>query len=144
MDQRHSQCEEPLRKPDFSGDYVLNREASSLSALVAPSVQTASLRIKHDEPKFSCEGKFSFLNGETFQWAFELSTDGSEVKQTEPVAPAGTDIQWDGDSLVCTSRNEAMTITFRYEFDAEGHLRLAEQLRGTDHDQDNLWIFDRA
>jgi len=144
MDQRHSQCEEPLRKPDFSGDYVLNREASSLSALVAPSVQTASLRIKHDEPKFSCEGKFSFLNGETFQWAFELVTDGSEVKQTEREGPAGTELKWDGDSLVCTSRNEAMTITFRYEFDAEGHLRLAEQLRGTDHDQDNLWIFDRA
>src|SRR5215510_530662 len=98
MDQRHSQCPQPLRQPDFSRDYVLNREASSLSALVAPSVQTASLRIKHDEPKFSCEGKFSFLNGETFQWAFELVTTEGDVTQAE----GGSSAQWDGDSLSVT------------------------------------------
>jgi hypothetical protein len=51
-------------------------------------------------------------------------------------------LHWDGVALVCTIRNEGMTITFVYKFDAEGHLRLAEELRGTDHDQDNLWIFD--
>ena len=44
-------------KPDFSGEYVLNREASRLSAAVAESVQNASLRIKHDEPKFSCRAR---------------------------------------------------------------------------------------
>ena len=49
-------------KPDFSGEYVLNREASRLSAAVAESVQNASLRIKHDKPKFSCQGSFSFVN----------------------------------------------------------------------------------
>jgi hypothetical protein len=125
-------------KPDFSGEYVLNREASSLSPLGAANVQTATLRITRAEPNFSCEGKFSFLNGETGQWAFELATGG--VAQSE----GGSSIQWDGSALVATIATGGSLITFRYEFDTEGHLRLAEQLRGTEHDQDNLWIFDRC
>ena len=127
-------------KPDFSGEYVLNREASRLSAAVAESVQNASLRIKHDEPNFSCQGSFSFVNSKPVEWAFELTADEREASQTDrPVSG----LHWEGVALLCTIRHGGMTITFLYEFDAEGHLRLAEQLRGTDHDQDNLWIFDR-
>jgi hypothetical protein len=37
-----------------------------------------------------------------------------------------------------------MTIVFRHELlDGGRRLRAAEQLRGTDHDQDNVWVFDR-
>lgn len=103
-------------------------------------MQNASLCIKHDEPKFSCQGSFSFVNSKPVEWAFELAADEREASQTNrPVSG----LHWDGVALLCTIRNGGMTITFLYEYDAEGHLRLAEQLRGTDHDQDNLWIFDR-
>ena len=128
-------------KPDFSGEYVLNREVSRLSAAVAESIRTASLRIKHDDPNFSCQGTFSFVNSEPVQWAFELVAADREAAQTDSTV-AG--LLWDEPALICTMRPGGMTITFRYEFDAEGRLRLAEQLRGTDHDQDNLWIFDRC
>jgi hypothetical protein len=127
-------------KPDFSGEYALNREVSRLSAAVAGSVQSASLRIKHDDPNFSCQGTFSFVNSEPVQWAFELVAGEREGTQTDPPVSG---LHWDETALVCIMRHGEMTITFRYEFDAEGRLRLAEQLRGTDHDQDNLWIFDR-
>ena len=59
-------------KPDFSGEYVLNRGTSTLSAAGAVNVQSASLRIKHDEPNFSCMGKFAFANAKPVEWAFEL------------------------------------------------------------------------
>jgi hypothetical protein len=37
-----------------------------------------------------------------------------------------------------------MTVSFRFELlDAGRRLRAAEELRGTDHDQDNVWIFER-
>jgi hypothetical protein len=37
-----------------------------------------------------------------------------------------------------------MTVSFRFELlDAGRRLRAAEALRGTDHDQDNVWIFER-
>jgi hypothetical protein len=127
-------------KPDFSGEYGLNREVSRLSAAVAGSVQSASLRIKHDDPNFSCQGTFRFVNSEPVQWAFELVAGEREGTQTDPPVSG---LHRDETALVCTMRHGEMTITFRYEFDAEGRLRLAEQLRGTDHDQDNLWIFDR-
>jgi len=128
-------------KPNFSGEYVLNRGASALSPLVALSVETANIRIQHNEPTFSCEGRFVFLDQKTVQWAFELATNGG----AGPPGPASmARLQWDGDTLVFTSREEAMTITFRYEVDRDGRLRMAEQLRATDHDQDNLWIFDRS
>lgn len=126
-------------KPDFSGEYVLNREASTLSAAGAVSVQSAGLRITHDEPNFSCQGTFTFPDIKPVEWTFELvATDEPEATEAE-----GATLHWDGGALVFASRSEAMTISFRYEFDGEGRLRLAEQLRGTDHDQDNLWIFDR-
>ncbi|HET9129369.1 MAG TPA: hypothetical protein VFO86_00390, partial [Terriglobia bacterium] len=78
---------EKIMEPDFSGEYVLNRNASTLSPLGSANVQTARLRIHHNEPKFKCEGRFSFLNGETSQWTFELGTDGS--------AENGSTIRWD-------------------------------------------------
>lgn len=122
-------------KPDFSGEYLLNRPASTLSPLGSANVQTASLHIHHAEPRFRCEGKYTFLNGETAQFAFELATDGS--------SGGASTIKWDGNALVVTMVTGGPTITFRYELDGDGHLRMAEQLRGTDHDQDNQWMFDR-
>jgi hypothetical protein len=121
---------------DFSGEYVLNRAASTLSPLGAANVETASLRIKHAEPTFGCEGKFFFANGETGQWNFELATDQGPQD--------GSSIRWDGDALVVTIQTPGPTITFCYAFDGEDRLRFAEQLRGTDHDQDNVWVFERC
>jgi hypothetical protein len=122
-------------KPDFSGEYVLNRAVSTLSPLGAANVETASLRVRHAEPTFGCEAKFFFANGETGHWNFELDTDEA--------AEGGSSIRWDGDALVVTIRTPGPTITFCYRFDAENRLCLAEQLSGTDHDQDNVWVFER-
>ena len=126
-------------KPDFSGEYVLNREASTLSEIGAANVQTAGLRIDHNEPTFSCEGTFTFLSGEKANWAFELSSDGSEEMRSE----GESSIRWEGDVLVARIVTPGPTITFHYEFDRADRLRLCEELRGSEHDQDNIWIFDR-
>jgi hypothetical protein len=40
------------QKPDFSGEWQLNRQASMLSPIVAPVAQTGTLRIEHKEPSF--------------------------------------------------------------------------------------------
>jgi hypothetical protein len=122
-------------KPDFSGEYVLNRAASTLSPLGAAGVHTAGLSIRHDEPNFRCEGKFVFQSGDAAQWAFELATD-------QPPKD-GNGIRWDGEALVVTMKTPGPTITFRYAFETKDRLRLEEQLRDTDHDQDNTWIFAR-
>lgn len=122
--------------PDFSGEYVLDREASTLSDLGAANVQTAALQITHNEPMFNCNGTFTFLSGEKANWSFELSSDA-------PHGEEESSIQWEDRILVARIVTPGPTIEFRFELDGEGRLRVAEQLRGTGHDQDNVWMFNR-
>jgi hypothetical protein len=130
------------KQHDFSGEYVLNRQASKLSAAAAGGVQSASVSIEHQEPHFRCQFTF-IVDGKPFEGAFELVTDGREVTHMERGRLTVSTLHWDGDALVSTDRSEG-TITFRYELlDAGRRLRVTEQIRGTDHDQDNLWIFER-
>jgi hypothetical protein len=99
-------------------------------------------RREHHEPHFRC--RFTFIvDGKPFEGASELVTDGREVTHTERGRLTVSTLRWDGEALVSTDRSEG-TISFRYELLDTGHrLRLTEQIRGTDHDQDNLWIFER-
>jgi len=119
-------------KPDFSGVYVLNRPASELSAAGAASVESARVQIEHQEPRFRSQFTYVFANGQTFEGSFDLTADD------------GPELRWDGDVLVFTHSSDGTTMTFRYELIGPGgRLQMLEELRGTDHDQDNVWIFER-
>jgi hypothetical protein len=125
-----------MRKPDFSGEWILDKEASRLSA-GANTVQSARWVIEHREPVFRHKGSFVFETG-TRDYEYELQTG----------APA---LQWHGDALVVTFREPlpdglagTMTVSFRYELIDDGsRIRASEQVRGTSWDQDNVWIFER-
>ena len=135
------------QKPDFSGEWTLNRQASALSPIVAPVAQSGVLRIEHHEPKFTAHQTI-VLDGKPFESHFELLSDGREV-----VADAGgrrivSTLRWDGGALLFTSRiqgpNGELTIPFRYELQDGGRrLQATEQIRGGGRDQDNLWVFER-
>jgi hypothetical protein len=47
------------KKPDFSGEYVLNAQTSALAGGAA-AVRSAVLRFEHREPIVRCEGAFNF------------------------------------------------------------------------------------
>ena len=134
-------------KPDFSGEWQLNRQASALSAVVAPVAQSGALRIGHHDPTFKCQMTI-VLDGKPFEAKYELLTDGGEVVSTEGGRRTVSRLRWDGDALVATWRVEIpsgeMTIAFRYELQDGGRrLRASEQLRGGGRDQDNVWVFER-
>ena len=134
------------KRPDFSGEWTLNRQASTLSP-GADAVQSGSLRIEHHEPTFRCKGAF-VTNSRPFEYEYELPSDGREVVSTQRGVQTSSRLQWDGDALLVTMRTERpdgeQKISFRYDLiDAGRRLRAAEQVRGTDHDQDNVWIFER-
>src|SRR5262245_42933589 len=129
--------------PDFSGEYVLDREASTLSEAGGAGARTGRVRIEHQEPRFRCQLSFVFADGKTFESTFELTTDGREVTDPTPGRASASRMDWDGDALVFSHRG-GITLTFRYELlDGGRRLRMSEQLRGTDHDQDNVWVLDR-
>lgn len=134
------------QKPDFSGEWKLNRQASALSPIVAPAAQGGSLRIGHHEPSFKCQMTI-VLDGKPVETKYELLSDGREVAATHGGSRIVSSLRWDGDALVATWRiegsNGEMTISFRYELEDGGRrLRAAEQIRGG-RDQDNLWVFER-
>jgi hypothetical protein len=135
------------QKPDFSGEWQLNRQASMLSPIVAPTAQSGSLRIEHREPSFKCHMTIVF-DGKPTETKFELLSDGREVVATSGGRRIVSTLRWDGDALVATWRiegaNGEVTIAFRYEpQDGGRRLRAAEQLRGGGRDQDNVWVFER-
>ncbi len=119
-----------MQKPDFTGEWTLNLEASALSPVVAPVVQSGFVRIEHREPTVSVHLRIT-MNGKPIDVRFERPSE------------------WDGEALVFTDRiqtpNGEMTIVFRYELLEGGRrLRAAEKLRAPDREQDNVWVFDRA
>jgi hypothetical protein len=135
-------------KPDFSGEWILNRQASTLSP-GADAVQSGVVRIEHREPAFRCNGALMFMSeSNPFEYEFELQSDGREVVSTQRGVQTVSRLQWDRDALLVTWRtrhpDREMTISFRYDLvDVGRRLRATEQVRGTDHDQDNVWMFER-
>lgn len=133
-------------KPDFSGEWKLNRQACMLSPGAA-AAQSGVLRIEHREPRFAAHLTIIF-DGKPFDSKFELLSDGREVTATYRERPIVSRLRWDGDALVVTWRSQGpdgeVTISFRYELQDGGRrLRAAEQIRGGGRDQDNLWVFER-
>ena len=133
-------------KPDFSGEWILNRQASSLSR-GADAFQSGVWRIQHREPTFRHEAAL-VAEGGSREYQYELRSDGRNVESVHQGGRTVSRLQWDGDVLVVTFQTQhshgEMTVSFRYELiDAGRRLRAVEQLRGTDHDQDNVWMFDR-
>jgi hypothetical protein len=134
-------------KPNFSGEWVLNREASTLSPSAA-SFLGAVWQIEHRDPVFHHKASFATA-GDPIQYEYELQSDGREVTATNPQGTSTvSSCTWDGDALIVRFVTRwpdgDMSISFRYELlDAGTRLCATEELRGTDHDQDNVWVFDR-
>jgi hypothetical protein len=132
-----------MMKPDFTGEWVLNRQASSLSQ-AASAMDSGILRIDHRDPKCRFQMNMS-AGGQSVEHAWESLSDGVEVAGGGVVSR----LLWHGDTLVFEARSqssdESWTMSWRYELLEQGRcLRAVEQLRGSGRDQDNTWIFERC
>ena len=134
------------QKPDFSGEWTLNRQASTLSSGAA-AVQSGVVRIEHRDPTFRYKATFVSANG-PLQYEYELQSDGRDVGATQNGVTMLSNLRWEGQALVTRSRIQRpdgeTRISFRHELiDGGRRLRAVEQLRGAGQEQDNVWIFDR-
>jgi hypothetical protein len=130
-------------KPDFSGEYILIRNASLLGP-AASAIVTARLRLSHDDPRFSCSAHFA-SHDNAKEFTFERFTDG---RAGTPDEHGSSRCYWEEDTLVSEDRfgagEGAILMTWRYELLEEGRrLRATEQIRGGGRDQDNVWEFGR-
>ena len=134
-------------KPDFSGEWVLNRQASSLPPPVS-NVESGVVRIEHREPSFSCHRTY-VIAGTPREASFTRRTDGSETSETGPQGMATVStLRWDGAALVLAMRIKGTgfeaTNDVRYELLEGGRrLRATEQGRSPLGNHDAVWIYDR-
>jgi hypothetical protein len=126
-------------KPNFSGDWILDLQASILSSNAA-AFQSGGMLIDHREPTFNFKIRM-VANRTPVERAGEILSDGVAVGGGESL----TSLSWDGDALVMASHSQGpvpWAMSFRYELLEEGRrLRAVEQIRGGGRDQDNIWIF---
>jgi hypothetical protein len=131
-------------KPNFSGKYVLDRDASKLEGGAA-SIRGAVLGIDHYEPMIRIDARFEFFD-KTFAWSMQRTSDGRE--KVDPSDPRNlASLRWDNDALLFVDRTTGpveVTMTWRYELVGGGsQLKATEQIRGGGRDQNNIWVFDR-
>lgn len=134
-------------RPDFSGEWILNRQACTLSP-GADAMKSGSARIDHCDPKFRYDATFVSDGGQVHS-NYELLSDGREVVNTGEGMTIVSCLRWEGEALIASWKiqrpDDEMTISFRHELIDEGRrLRAVEVLRGTRRQQDNIWIFDRT
>ena len=134
------------QKPDFSGEWTLNRQASTLSPGAA-AVESGVVRIEHRDPTFRYKASFVTASG-PLQYEYELHSDGRDIGATQNGVTTLSNLRWEGEALVARWRIQRpdgeTRISFRHELiDGGSRLRAIEQLRGAGQEQDNVWIFDR-
>ena len=136
------------RKPDFSGTWVLNRQASTLPAPVS-TVESGAVRIEHREPSFSFHRTY-VIGGAPREAGFTLLTDGRETSETgaQGLTTIILTLKWASDALVLAMRIQGPGFTatndVRYELLNGGtRLRATEQGRSPQGDHDAVWIYDR-
>jgi hypothetical protein len=134
-------------QPDFSGEWVLNRQASTLPAVVS-NVESGVLRIEHREPEFRFHRSY-VIAGTSRDAEFSVRTDGTEATQTGPQGhPTTMTLRWDGAALVLAMKiagpGNTATNDVRYELlDGGRRLQATEVGRSPQHNHDAVWIYDR-
>jgi hypothetical protein len=134
-------------KPDFSGEWVLNRQASTLPPPVS-GVESGIVRIEHREPEFRFHRTY-VIGGTPRDADFSVQTDGAERMHTGPQGVATTStLRWDGAALVLAMRIAGAGFTatndVRYELlDGGRRLRATEVGRAPQGNHDAVWIYDR-
>jgi hypothetical protein len=129
-------------KPDFSGEWVLDRQASRLTG-GASAIEAGVLRIDHRNRKCGFQISMS-AGGECIERAWESSlSDEIEVVDNGFYSR----LFWEGDALVfecgSTDSDAVWSMLWRYELLESGQrLQALEQMRGRG-DFDNNWIFQK-
>jgi len=130
-------------KPDFTGEWILDRQESQLAG-GASAMESGVLRIDHRDPKCGFEIRMN-AGAESVERKWE-SCVSDEVQVFENGLYGR--LFWEKDALVhefgSTDPDQTWNMVWRYRlFDSGRRLRAVEQMRGPAGDFDNIWIFQK-
>ncbi len=134
------------QKPDFTGDYVLNKQRSTLASDFA-RLERATVHIEHRDPVFVMHRVFT-EGGKDDVLDVQVRTDGQET-----VTKSGTRTEysrgyWEGDTLAFVTRiviptGEATNVVHYRLIDGGRTLQAEERFRAPRMQHDNVWIFEK-
>jgi hypothetical protein len=134
------------QRPDFSGDWTLDRSASSLQGEMS-AVEGGTVRIQHREPSFAFTRTF-VIKAQPIDTSFEVQTDGRELANVNRGLASKSRMEWQGNSLLLTvlidGPRGTVTNVVRYELlDGGRTLRAVEDVGGAAPIHHNVWMFAR-
>ena len=134
------------QRPDFSGEWFLDRPASGLQGEMA-AVESGVIRIQHREPSFTFARTF-VVNKQQVDMSFEIQTDGRELANVSRGLTSRSRLEWQGESLLLTvlinGPRGAVSNVVRYELlDGGRALRAVEDVGGAAPAHHNIWMFVR-
>jgi hypothetical protein len=132
--------------PDFSGEWTLDRPASSLQGEMT-AVESGVVRIQHREPSFGFSRTF-VVKAQPIDTSFEIQTDGREVAHSSRGLASRSRMEWQGTSLLLTvlidGPRGTVSNVVRYELlDGGRTLRAVEDVGGAAPTHHNVWMFVR-
>ncbi len=135
------------QKPDFSGDWVLNKARTRLQFPDITAIDRGSMEIEREGTAFKFKRVF-VIGLEKDIFSYELTADGKETTTKEGKRRIVSKSYWDGDALVYDTKIDApggdATNVVHYRLIEGGQVLEAEEhFRGPKHQHDNVWIFDR-
>jgi hypothetical protein len=135
---------EIVKKPDYSGTYVLDMQRTKLQ--INRKVLSGEIILEHREPSFKFRRAFRIEGRETLETSeYEITTDGREVVKKDGDVTSRQSMTWDGDSLVfaenlSSPRWADATNTVRYRLEDGGKTLVAEERFRGPWNYDNLWV----
>jgi hypothetical protein len=133
-------------RPDFSGEWALDRPASSLQGDMT-AVESGTVRIQHREPSFAFTRTF-VIKAQPIDTSFEIQTDGRELANVNRGLASKSRMEWQGNSLLLTvlidGPRGTVSNVVRYELlDGGRTLRAVEDVGGAAPTHHNVWMFAR-
>jgi len=135
------------QKPDFSGEWVLNKARTQLQFPDITAIDRGSVEIEREGTAFKFKRVF-VIGLEKDIYSYELTADGKEKTTKEGKRKIVSKSYWQGDALVYDTRIDApqgdATNVVYYRLREDGKVLEAEEhFRGPNHKHDNVWVFDR-
>ena len=134
------------QRPDFSGEWTLDRLTSSLQGEMS-AVESGTVRMQHRDPSFAFTRTF-VIKAQPIDTSFEIQTDGRELANVNRGIASKSRMEWQGSSLLLTVLIEGPRGTVsnivRYEMlDGGRTLRAVEDVGGAAPSHHNVWMFSR-
>lgn len=134
-------------RPNYSGEWVLRVDRSTLDQRIWAGLERGTLRLVHREPSVECRRAF-VVKGQPDEAVWTMTTNGEEQVKTAGAQTRRSRLSWTGQTLVLservTARQGEATNTVEYRLLDNGRaLEARERFKGPRLQYENIYVFEK-